>query len=169
MVKDDQHVVLVGLMGTGKSTVGRLLAQRLKRPLIDTDTMIEKRTGRSVRKIFAEDGEAAFRALETEALADALRSSPPAVIAAAGGVVLADANREALKTASAKIIWLSADPAVLVGRVRAAGHRPLLDDDPVRVLQEMAATRQPLYREVAHCIVTVDGRTAAEVADAVLR
>jgi len=169
MVKDDQHLVLVGLMGTGKSTVGRVLAQRLHRRLVDTDSAIEARTGRTVRQIFTADGEAAFRALETEVLVEALESSPPVVIAAAGGVVLAPANREALKKAPAKVVWLSADPSLLVGRVKTAGHRPLLDADPAGALSDMSAARQPLYREVADVMVSVDGRTPAEVADAVLR
>lgn len=169
MVRDDQHLVLVGLMGTGKSTVGRLLAQRLRRPLVDSDAIVEARAGRTVRQIFAEQGEEAFRKLETEAIVEALGSPTPAVIAAAGGVVLAVENREALKNAKAKVVWLSADSGVLVGRVTSGGHRPLLDADPAGALSEMMAARQPLYREVAHCIVSVDGRTPAEVADAVLR
>ena len=85
----DGHLVLVGMMGTGKTTVGTVLAQRLGRPLIDSDAEVEARTGRTVREIFETDGEAAYRALETEALVDALASPVPAVIAAAGGVVLA--------------------------------------------------------------------------------
>ena len=169
MVRDDQHLVLVGLRGTGKSTVGRILAQRLDRRLFDSDTEIEERTGRTVREIFAEEGEPAFRKLEREVLLEALDLSPPAVIAAAGGVVLDPLNRAALRDANAKVVWLSADPALLVVRTQAAGHRPLLDDDPARVLEEMALVRQPMYREVAHVIVSVDGRSPFEVADAVLR
>jgi shikimate kinase len=169
MVRDDQHLVLVGLMGTGKSTVGRLVAQRLRRPLVDTDAAVEARAGRTVRQIFAEEGEATFRTLETEAIIEALESTPPAVIAAAGGVVLAATNRAALKAANAKVVWLSGDPEVLVARVSTAGHRPLLDADPAGALQQMMVTRESLYREVAHCVVSVDGRTPAEVADAVLR
>jgi shikimate kinase len=151
------------------STVGRILAARLQRPLIDSDEAVERRAGRTVREIFRRDGEAAFRELEREVFAEALQSSPPAVIAAAGGVVLDERNRAALRASSAKVVWLSAEPAALVPRVTAAGHRPLLDDDPARVLEEMCAARQPLYREVAHLIVSVDGRTPAEVAEAVLR
>jgi len=168
-VRDDQHLVLVGLMGTGKSTVGRVLAQRLHRRLVDTDAEVEARAGRTVRQIFADEGEAVFRKLETEALAEALDSVPPVVIAAAGGVVLAPENRLALKRAAAKVVWLSADPSLLVSRAKAAGHRPLLDADPAGVLEAMAVARQPLYREVAHVVVSVDGRSPSEVADAVLR
>jgi len=169
VVRDDQHVVLVGLMGAGKSTVGRMLAERLHRPLYDSDQMIEARTGRTVREIFANDGEPVFRALEAEALADALVSTTPSVIAAAGGAVLSEANRRLLRAANAKVVWLRADPAVLVERVQSAGHRPLLDDDPPAVLRQMADTREPLYREVADVIVTVAGRSPHEVVEAVLR
>ena len=169
MVKDDQHVVLVGLMGSGKSTVGRVLADRLRRPLFDSDQMIEARTGRTVREIFVADGEPAFRALESEALSDALASTTPSVVAAAGGVVLSEDNRRVLRDANARVVWLRADPALLVDRVQSAGHRPLLDDDPPAVLQRMAETREPLYREVADLIITVDGRSVSDVVEAVLR
>jgi shikimate kinase len=168
-IKEYQHLVLVGLMGTGKSTVARILSQRLHRRLIDTDATIEARSRRTVRQIFADEGESFFRKLETEILVEALDSSPPAVIAAAGGVVLAPENRAVLKASKSRIVWLSADPALLTTRVRNAGHRPLLDQDPDGALREMAGAREALYREVAHVVVRVDGRTPAEVADAILR
>ncbi len=170
MVRDDQHLVLVGLMGSGKSTVGRVLAERLGRPLYDSDAMIEERTGRTVREIFAADGEPAFRVLETAALTEALRSEVPCIVAAAGGVVLAEDNRRLLRESGAKVVWLAADPAVLVERVRSGGHRPALDDDPAGTLLRMQHEREALYREVADLVITVDGtRTVGDVAEAVLR
>ncbi len=169
MIPADHHLVLVGLMGTGKSSTGRLLAERLGRTLRDSDAEIEARTGRTVREIFADDGEPAFRALESEVLVAALQSTPPAVIAAAGGVVLSPVNRAALCAAKAKVVWLCADPALLVERVRTGKHRPALDGDAAAVLQAMHDTREPLYREVADMIVTVDGRSVIDVVDAVLR
>lgn len=156
-------------MGTGKSSTGRLLAERLGRTFRDSDAEIEARTGRTVREIFADDGEPAFRALEAEVLVAALDSQPPAVIAAAGGVVLSEANRAALRDAKAKVVWLRADPAILVERVKSGKHRPALDGDPAAVLQAMHEAREPLYREVADMIVTVDGRSVHDVVDAVLR
>jgi shikimate kinase len=162
-------VVLVGMMGTGKTTVARVLSERLGRPVLDTDTMIERRTGRTVREIFATDGEAAFRALETEVLVEALASPSPSIIAGAGGVVLSEENRIALKQSGARVFWLCADPATLVERVRSGGHRPLLDGDPAGTLQRMFRDREALSREVADAIVLVDHRSVGEVVEAVLR
>jgi phospholipid transport system substrate-binding protein len=97
VIPENQHLVLVGMMGAGKTTVGRILGERLGRRVVDSDQVIESRTGRTVREIFATDGEAAFRALETEALIEALTEQEPLVIAAAGGVVLSEQNRAALR------------------------------------------------------------------------
>ena len=156
-------------MGSGKTTVARIAAERLGRKVIDSDEVIEKATGRTVREIFADDGEEAFRAFETMALLEALATPEPSVIAAAGGVVLREENRAALKQANAKIVWLCATPEILVKRVMSSGHRPLLDDDPAGTLHRMHQTRQSLYREVADAIVLVDHRSPNEVAEAVLR
>jgi len=156
-------------MGSGKTTVARIAAQRLGREVIDSDQVIERLTGRTVRQIFADEGEEAFRAFETAALLDALASPQPAVIAAAGGVVLREENRAALKAANARIVWLCASPDVLVSRAMSGGHRPLLDDDPAGTLQRMFRDREALYREVADAIVFVDHRTPSDVAEAVLR
>lgn len=164
-----EHIVLVGMMGSGKSTIGRIVAQRMDRPLIDSDEVIEAATGRTVREIFATDGEAAFRALEADALRDALATDEPAVIAAAGGVVLRPDNRRLLTESNARVVWLMADPALLIERVRSGMHRPLLDDDPQGTLERMWDERQPLYQEVADAIVSVDGRSIGEVVEAVLR
>jgi shikimate kinase len=168
-VAPDQHLVLVGLMGSGKTTVARIVAERLGRRVIDSDAVIEKATGRTVREIFADDGEDAFRSFETAALLDALATTEPAVIAAAGGVVLRKENRTALKESNARVVWLCATPEMLVDRVMSSGHRPLLDDDPAGTLKRMYDTRQSLYKEVADAIVLVDHRTPSEVAEAVLR
>lgn len=169
MIKPDQHLVLVGLMGVGKSTIARVVGDRLGRRVIDSDSVIEARTGRSVREIFAADGEEAFRALETEVLLDALAEQQPVVIAAAGGVVLKEENRRALRASQARVVWLCADPATLAERVRAGGHRPLLDDDPAGTLLRMSQQRESMYREVADAIVLVDHRSISDVVEAVLR
>lgn len=161
--------MLVGMMGVGKSTVGRIVAAQLDRPLYDSDEMIEERDGRTVREIWHDEGEPAYRLLETQALLDALAAPEPSVIAAAGGVVLSETNRDALKAADADVVWLLADVDVLLQRVRNGAHRPLLDDDPEGTLRRMYTERESLYQDVADAIVSVDNRTPNEVARAVLR
>jgi 5-deoxy-5-amino-3-dehydroquinate synthase len=150
------HVVLVGMMGVGKTTVGRRVAELLGRPLLDSDQMIESRTGRTVRQIFESDGEQAFRELETAALVDALAEPEPLVIAAAGGVLLRAENRAALERSHAKVVWLRADAAVLAERATRGEHRPLLDGDPVAAMHRLLPEREPLYREAADLIIDTD-------------
>ena len=163
------HLVLIGLTGSGKTTIGRLAAERLGRPFLDTDAMIEQRTGRSVRAIFAEDGETAFRDLETAVLAEAVATSEPVVVAAAGGAVVREENRTILRASDARVVWLCGGPSVVSERVRGGSHRPLLDNDPEAMLQKMWTERESLYREVADAIVGIEGRSVHEVLEAVLR
>jgi shikimate kinase len=165
----DSHIVLVGMMGAGKSSVGRRLSRKLGRELLDSDEMIEARTGRTVREIWEADGEPAFRALETEVLREAIASEAPSIIAAAGGVVLSDENRSLLRGAGAHVVWLLADVDLLLDRVKAGMHRPLLDEDPEGTLRKMYEERSGLYQEVADAIVSVDNRSINDVAGAVLR
>ena len=162
----DRHLVLVGMMGSGKTTVGRRLAERLGRPFVDSDEQVERRTGRTVRQIFEEDGEPAFRTLETEALTDALASTEASVVAAAGGVVMAPENRRQLQ--GAHVVWLRAGAAALAERVKAADHRPLLKDDPEGVLRRLVDARRHLYEEVADVTVDVEGKDVDAVVEIVL-
>lgn len=159
------HVVLVGLMGTGKTTIGRALAERLDRRLVDSDAVVETRTGRTVREIFETDGEVAYRALETDALVEALAEPEPLVIAAAGGVVLSEVNRRALRDAAGVVVWLRADPDVMLARALSGTHRPLLDDDPAGTLRQMAIDRDPLYQEVASVEIDTTYRPPEAIAD----
>jgi len=156
--------VLIGMMGAGKTTLGRRLARRLSRPFIDSDQQIEARTGRTVREIFEADGEPAFRALETEALADALDTASPSIVAAAGGTVLAEVNRQRMRD-HGTVIWLRADPSELAERVRNGTHRPLLAADPEATLHRLAAERAALYTELADHIVDTTGREPDEIVD----
>jgi shikimate kinase len=155
------------MMGAGKTSVGRRVARQLGREFLDSDDQVEARTGRTVREIFESDGEPAFRALETEALAAALQRSEPVVVAAAGGVVLNAENRRLLRQAGT-VVWLHADPSVLAGRVGSSDHRPLLGDDPAGVLARMERERAALYREVADHIVDVGERSLDGAVAAVL-
>jgi shikimate kinase len=144
-----RHIVLVGLMGTGKTTVGSILAQRLGCALVDSDLLVEARERRTVREIWLSDGEATYRVMETAALREGLAAQEPAVIAAAGGVVLSEENRRLLVDSGACVVWLQADVSVLLDRVRTQPHRPLLDDDPEGTLRRMMDERSALYDEVS--------------------
>jgi shikimate kinase len=155
------------MMGAGKSTVGRLVADRLGRPYRDSDAMVEAATGHSVPELFEAEGERSFRAAEANALRNAVEP-PPAVISVAGGAVLDAANR-ALIERSGTVVWLRADPATLVSRVGDGAGRPLLAPDPARALLALDAVRRPLYAAVADAVVDVDGLAPGEVVDAVLR
>jgi shikimate kinase len=163
------HLALVGMMGTGKTTVGRRVAHALHRPFLDSDQMIEAREGRTVREIWLTDGEPAYRVLETKVLEEALASSEPAVVAAAGGVVLKEENRRLLRRADVCTVRLFADPEVLATRVGRQGHRPLLDDDPLAALRRLSREREDLYREVADAAVDTGRSPIPQVTDEVLR
>lgn len=160
-------IALVGLSGAGKSTVARALATRLGWPLADTDALVVARAGRPVAAIFAEQGEAAFRALEAEALAAAL-AGPPAVVATGGGVVLHAANR-ALLQQQAFVVWLDAPDAALIARLAAHDEeRPLLAGDAAARLAALRATRAPLYAAVASMRLATEELTPETVVERIL-
>ena len=162
-----RHLVLVGLMGAGKTTVGARCATRLGRPFVDTDDLVEVLAGRTVAELFA-TGERAFREAERQAVADASASPTPLVIACGGGAVLDADNRTALRT-HGFVVWLRADPSVLADRVRDDGvDRPLLADGPLPTLVRLAATRDAAYRAVADTEVSTEDRTPDAVVDAVV-
>ena len=161
------HIVLIGMMGAGKTTVGSRLARALDRPFVDSDVQVEQRTARTVREIFETDGEAAYRAIEAEVLAEALGCEEPAVIAAAGGTILDPSNRARMKS-HGTVVFLEAEPSDLVGRVGGQDHRPLLKDDPAGVLRQMDEVRRPLYEATAHHVVDVSKRTPDEVVAEIL-
>jgi len=156
-------------MGSGKSSVGRILSSRLDRPLFDSDEMIEDSSGCSIREIWETSGESAFRDLETHALSETLAFSEPSVVATGGGVVLREVNRRMLTESESHVVWLKINFEGLVERIRNGRHRPLLDDDPETKLRTIADEREPLYREVADAIVSADNRSQLEVAKAVIR
>jgi shikimate kinase len=160
-------VFLVGMMGAGKTSVGRRLAERLGWPLYHSDEMVKRDTGMTVPEIFAERGEAAFRAEESRVLAEAATSDGPAVVAVAGGAVLDPDNRRTLRGAG-RVIWLRADPGVLARRVGSGRGRPLLQDDPEATLRRLDTERRPLYEEVADIVVDVDSSTLPDVVDRIM-
>ncbi len=156
------RIVLVGMMGVGKTTVGQALARQRGWDFVDSDAQIEARTGRTVAEIWAADGEPAFRRMESAVLAAALAHERPAVVAAAGGVVLDAVNRSALGR-TGPVVWLRAKPETLAARVGSGGHRPLLDDDPSGVLARLVVDRAALYAEVADVTIDIDDLDADEI------
>jgi shikimate kinase len=145
-------ISLVGMPGGGKSTVGRHLARHLQLRLFDSDAEIESRIGCSIRVYFEREGEARFRDVEEQVVADLL-SRRHAVIATGGGAVLREANRAALRSGST-VVYLRSTPDELFRRLRHDTHRPLLQvADPLRKLRDLYAERDPLYRATAHFVI----------------
>jgi shikimate kinase len=164
------HLLLVGLMGAGKSTVGARCAKRMGRPFVDTDELVQTSAGMTVPDIFSLYGEGRFRALEREALTDACASPRPAVIACGGGAVVHADNRRLVKSAGV-VVWLQAPPEVLVDRVgrgSARAERPLLAGGPAATLERLADVRAGAYAAVANVAVDTSDRSVDEVVDAVL-
>jgi len=150
-----RSVVLVGLMGSGKTTVGRKVARRLGRTFVDADDELQASTGRTVADWFERDGERGFREAEAQVLRTLLDEQPGVVIGAGGGVVVEPANRVRLRADDVTVVYLHADPRFLVSRAKAKPHRPLLTDDPGEVLGRMYSERDTWYREVADTVVEV--------------
>ncbi|HWQ11655.1 MAG TPA: shikimate kinase [Roseiflexaceae bacterium] len=165
-----QHsvVALIGLSGAGKSTVGRALAARLGWALRDTDALVEAAAGRRLAAIFAEEGEARFRALEADALRAALDAAP-CVVATGGGIVLRPENRVLLRE-RALVVWLDAPTETLVARLRAHDEeRPLLaGDDPAARLEALRAARAGLYAGLADLTLATAGIAAEAICDAIV-
>lgn len=161
------RILLVGMMGAGKTTTGQLLAHRLGWRYRDSDADVEARTGLTVPEIFARDGEAAFRRAEAEVLADACADRSPSVVSVAGGAVL-NAHTRRLIESSGTVVWLRARPATLAERVGGGAGRPLLDDDPAATMLQLSEVRAPLYEEVANEVIDVDDLEPADVAERIL-
>jgi len=157
------RVVLVGLPGAGKSTVGRSLAALLGIDFADSDDLVIEMTGRPIAEIFADSGESAFREIEAAAIADALLDFD-GVLALGGGAVTTQAVREELKACGVPVVWLTAEQSVLLDRIGESTHRPLLAEDPSARLAELAGERAPWYAQVATLTVTTDFATSEEVA-----
>jgi shikimate kinase len=166
-----RNVILIGYRGCGKTSVGRLLATRLGWTLVDTDERIEAAAGRSIRDIFAQGGEAAFRRLEADAVAEVARGTRQ-VISVGGGAVLSEDNRRTLRAAGVRV-WLTAPAEELYRRMRGdprdARTRPALTGrgglDEVR---HLLAEREPLYAELADHVVPTGQRSVEQVVEAIL-
>lgn len=158
-----ENIFLVGLMGAGKTSVGRLLARRLKKAFYDTDQEIERRTGVKIPVIFEIEGEAGFRAREAAVLADLARRKN-IVLATGGGAVLSPENRRLL-VHNGTVVYLRATVEDLWARTRHDKNRPLLQGgDPLAKLGELIGQRDPLYRETAHLVVDTGSQSAGSLA-----
>lgn len=160
-----RHLVLVGMMGAGKSTVGEACATRLRRGFVDTDALVEANSGETVAEIFSR-GEAEFRARERQVVADVAVSPAPLVVACGGGAVIDPDNRQALR-ASGVVVWLRATPETLAARVGDGAARPLLAGDPIGALRRLASLRADAYAASADAVIDVDGLAVRDVVDAV--
>ena len=164
---DRKHLVLIGLMGAGKTTVGRACAARLGRPFVDTDDLVVALAGMPFEELWASQGEPGFRAFERQAVKDACASPEPLVIACGGGAATDLENRRRLRD-SGTVVWLRAPVAVLSARVGDGSTRPLLHGDPQGALARLDVMRAPAYEASADVAVETGTRSVAEVADAVL-
>jgi shikimate kinase len=158
-------IVLIGAPGSGKSTIGALLAERLGVEFIDVDAVIEKRAGKSIAEIFAEDGEPAFRELEEATTAELL--SHPGVLSLGGGAVMSERTRKALH--DHRVVWLRVTAASAISRVGLDTARPLLMGNVRGRLIKLLSERAPLYDEVASVRIDTDNTAPAEVVDFIVR
>lgn len=158
-----KSVFLVGLMGAGKTTVGRLLAKELKYQFVDSDHEIERRNGVAIPTIFEIEGESGFRLREKQVIAELSRCEQ-IVLATGGGAILDPENRRCLHE-SGMVVYLAASPDTLHERTRHDRGRPLLQvDDRLSTLRDLYQLRDPLYREAAHMVVEVGHAQAQHVA-----
>jgi shikimate kinase len=160
------NIALIGFMGTGKTSVGRLVAEHLRFDYLDTDDLIQTQTGRTITDIFAKDGEPAFRALE-EKIVGELASHTKTVVSTGGGLPVNPKNLASLKS-HALVVSLWSSPEKIWERVRHQSHRPLLhDENPQSKIRELLAAREPFYKQ-ADVLLNTDVRSVREVAQQVV-
>jgi shikimate kinase len=161
-----QNIALIGFMGTGKSSVGQIVAQQLHFTFLDTDHVIESRTGKSISDLFAQDGEAAFRELEKKIVAE-LAARKKTVISTGGGLPVNPDNLASLKTHALTVcLWASAEK--IWERVRSQTHRPLLNEpDPLAKIKKLLEQREPFYRQ-ADVLLNTEMRALKDVAQQVI-
>jgi len=160
-LSETRNIILIGLSGSGKSSLGKRLSARLRRPLLDTDAMVEARAGKTISRIFAEDGEEAFRNLETLCVREAA-AAQKAIIVTGGGVVLREENMKALAATGGFFFFIDRHPARIL-RSSRLNDRPLVHGDGEKLFQLYKA-RLPLYRRYSNCLI----RNAASLKQAML-
>ena len=162
-------IVLVGLMGSGKTTVGKRIAQELGYAFVDSDDVVASTAGKSVREIFAQDGEAVFRQCESEAIKSVLADRQSSVVlATGGGAVISSDNRSLISEQASTVVWLDASVEDLVVRTKSGVTRPLLDGDAATTLQSLSSQRSAWYDEVATVRIDTRGKSVAKVCSAVM-
>ena len=161
-----RNLALIGFMGTGKTTIGKMAADELRFKFLDTDHLIESRTGKTIAQIFADNGEKTFRELEREVVNE-LAASDNTVIAAGGGLAADQQNLDGLKT-HALVVCLWSSPEKIWERVKHQTHRPLLqDENPLEKIRSLLAAREPFYKQ-ADVLVNTEMRSTREIAQHVL-
>ena len=173
MVRDEaaviRHLVLVGLMGSGKTTIGARLAERLGWPFRDSDAELQAQTGRTVRVLRDEAGVEAMHALEAQQLLDALAISTVSVVAAAASVIEVAECRAALSRPGIVVVWLRGSADVLASRFAREAHRPAYGDDPATFLADQATRREPLFAGLHPVVVDVDRDDPATLVERIVR
>lgn len=164
---EHRKLLLIGMMGAGKTTTGRLLADRLEWSYVDTDDEIERQLGQTVPEIWKAGGETAFRQEESRVLADICAKPGPAVVSVAGGAVLASANRDCIRDGGFTV-WLRADAGTLAARVGSGAGRPLLSEGPATALARLSQERAPIYAELADLVFDVDRMSPPQVVDRIV-
>ena len=164
-----RNILLVGFMGCGKSTIGRILHKSLDYPLIDTDQQIEKQTGKKISTIFEEEGEDAFRQLETQLLEKLIeKQTNHTIISTGGGIITRPENLPLLRQLGF-VIWLSCSPEVINERTSRNNNRPLLQcDNPQEVIATMLAERAPLYEATSHLKINTSDLEINEISCGIL-
>lgn len=165
----DRHMILIGFMGAGKTTVGRCLSSRMSRELLDMDEMIESEAGMTISRIFETSGEEAFRRIESEVLKKLAEWKEPAVISTGGGAPLREENRKLL-SAMGTVVYLQVLPETVLVRLSGDTARPLLQGDGrEEKVRQLLVSRDPIYRQAAHMTVKTDGRSPEEIAGEILK
>lgn len=159
-----KHIILIGFMGAGKSTMGKLIANKLGCSFIDTDTYIEKKEGRSIQDIFTDDGEDYFRSAETDVLRELLKADEKYVLALGGGTPLLEENRVLIKEAEAYVIFLKVSALDAYERLKDDITRPLLQGTNVKQkIESLLQMRNPVYETIADYVLLEDGKSLDDI------
>lgn len=164
-----ENIILTGFMGCGKTTVGIRLSYRMRRPMLDTDKMIEKCEGRSISEIFEADGEAYFRELETECLEKLIQTAHNHIISVGGGLPIREENHALLKELGT-VVYLRAKAQTIYERVKHDTTRPLLQgEEPLTKIQALMEKRTSIYEKTADIVIDVDDRDFDDIMDEIIK